>query len=82
MIGQPKVLSFLVMYRKIQFFTFFSGDIVYYDDQQNFFVVDRLKELIKYKGFQVIIIFKKYRNTDNTQVLSVSFVWTFFLCLQ
>ena len=32
---------------------FYSGDIGYYDDNHNFFIVDRLKELIKYKGFQV-----------------------------
>ncbi|CAG9794306.1 unnamed protein product [Diatraea saccharalis] len=30
-----------------------SGDIGYYDDDKYFFIVDRLKELIKYKGFQV-----------------------------
>lgn len=30
-----------------------TGDIVYYDDDEEFFVVDRLKELIKYKAFQV-----------------------------
>ncbi|KAF9174435.1 hypothetical protein BGX21_011212 [Mortierella sp. AD011] len=30
-----------------------TGDIVYVDEQGNWFVVDRLKELIKYKGFQV-----------------------------
>lgn len=31
-----------------------SGDIAYYDDDTgHFFVVDRLKELIKVKGFQV-----------------------------
>lgn len=30
-----------------------SGDIGYYDEQRHFFIVDRLKELIKYKGFQV-----------------------------
>lgn len=32
---------------------FYSGDIGYYDDEHNFYIVDRLKELIKYKGFQV-----------------------------
>lgn len=30
-----------------------TGDIVYMDEEENCYVVDRLKELIKYKGFQV-----------------------------
>ncbi|EDV93039.1 4-coumarate--CoA ligase 1-like [Drosophila grimshawi] len=30
-----------------------TGDIGYYDDSFEFFIVDRIKELIKYKGFQV-----------------------------
>jgi len=30
-----------------------SGDIGYYDKEGYFFITDRLKELIKYKGFQV-----------------------------
>ncbi|KAH8595527.1 hypothetical protein B0O99DRAFT_511830 [Bisporella sp. PMI_857] len=32
---------------------FKTGDIGYQDDQGNFYITDRLKELIKYKGFQV-----------------------------
>ena len=30
-----------------------TGDVTYYDKDSYFFVVDRLKELIKYKGYQV-----------------------------
>jgi acyl-CoA synthetase (AMP-forming)/AMP-acid ligase II len=32
---------------------FHTGDIGHIDDQDRYFIVDRLKELIKYKGFQV-----------------------------
>ena len=31
----------------------YSGDIGYYDEMGRFYIVDRLKELIKVKGFQV-----------------------------
>lgn len=30
-----------------------TGDIAYYDKDSNFFITDRMKELIKVKGFQV-----------------------------
>ena len=30
-----------------------TGDVGYHDDQDNFYITDRVKELIKYKGFQV-----------------------------
>jgi acyl-coenzyme A synthetase/AMP-(fatty) acid ligase len=30
-----------------------TGDIGYADDDEHFYIVDRAKELIKYKGFQV-----------------------------
>lgn len=32
-----------------------TGDIGHYDEQGHFYVVDRLKELIKYKAYQVCI---------------------------
>ena len=30
-----------------------SGDVAYYDEEQRFYIVGRVKELIKVKGFQV-----------------------------
>ena len=30
-----------------------SGDIGYYDNDGHYFIVDRLKDIIKYKGYQV-----------------------------
>lgn len=30
-----------------------TGDVSYYDEDKQFFIVDRIKELIKWKGFQV-----------------------------
>lgn len=32
---------------------FKTGDIGYFDTENNFYITDRVKELIKYKGFQV-----------------------------
>lgn len=37
----------------IEIFVQFTGDIGYYDEDNYFYIVDRLKELIKVKGFQV-----------------------------
>ena len=34
----------------------YSGDIGYYDDNGHTFITDRLKELIKVKGYQVNIL--------------------------
>lgn len=36
-----------------------TGDIAYYDEHLDFYITDRLKELIKVKGFQVSISISK-----------------------
>ena len=33
-----------------------SGDLGYYDDDGDFFILDRGKELIKYRNFQVMVV--------------------------
>ena len=33
-----------------------TGDIAIFDEEERFYIVDRLKELIKVKGFQVICL--------------------------
>lgn len=35
-----------------------TGDIGYYDENRNFYIVDRIKELIKVQGYQVSECFK------------------------
>ena len=46
------------------FYHFFVGDIGYYDEDCYVYIVDRIKELIKYKGFQVIC-FSLSENRSN-----------------
>lgn len=43
-----------------------TGDIGYIDNDGDIFIVDRIKEIIKYKGFQVrLILIISYRFKHN-----------------
>ena len=42
-----------------------TGDIAYYDDHERFFIVGRIKELIKVKGFQVISFHQVSKNSTR-----------------
>lgn len=37
-----------------------TGDIGYVDDDEEVFIVDRVKEIIKFKGFQVCVMLPFY----------------------
>ena len=39
---------------------FFVGDIGYYDEKGHAFITDRLKQLLKVKGYQVHVVIKYY----------------------
>lgn len=54
----------------------YTGDIGHYDDDEYFFIVDRIKELIKYKGFQVPpaeleALLISHPNVDDVAVIGV-----------
>lgn len=46
-----------------------TGDVAYYDEDGAFYIVDRLKELIKVKGFQVLILPLSSSNKEKCQTL-------------
>nr|XP_015834354.1 PREDICTED: 4-coumarate--CoA ligase isoform X1 [Tribolium castaneum] len=53
-----------------------TGDISYYDEDQHFFITDRLKELIKVKGFQVAPaeleeILKSHPSVEDAAVVGI-----------
>jgi len=53
-----------------------TGDIAYYDEEGYFYIVDRLKELIKVKGFQVAPseledILRKHDKVQDVAIIGV-----------
>lgn len=55
---------------------FRTGDMIYYNEQQHFFVTDRIKELIKVKGFQVPPaeleeIIRGFENIEDCAVIGI-----------
>lgn len=53
---------------------FKTGDIGYQDENQNFYITDRVKELIKYKGFQVPPAELEGKLLDNDMVDDVAVI--------
>ena len=53
---------------------FKTGDIGFQDEQHNFYITDRVKELIKYKGFQVAPAELEGKLMDNEVVEDVAVI--------
>ena len=53
----------------------YSGDIAYYDETGRFYIVDRLKEIIKVKGFQVPPAELEDLLRSHPDILDVCVIW-------
>ncbi|KZS10135.1 4-coumarate--CoA ligase 3 [Daphnia magna] len=47
-----------------------TGDVAYYDEEGHFYIVDRLKELIKVKGFQIKLKYDKVAPAELEDILT------------
>lgn len=54
---------------------FFTGDVGYFDEDNYFYVCDRVKELIKYKGFQVRMIGAMFLNCTVHDYRCLRYSW-------
>ena len=60
-----------------------TGDIAYYNENNQFYIVDRLKELIKVKGLQVqmnwfslvYFMFIKFKNISYILVYLIAYIY-------